>query len=263
MEYWLKENRKFLMAVGAMALSVLVLWIALLRPLDGAASREANKQADLLRAYRARTADGVPADAAVGQAEAELRARKDRLAELTRLHHLPLAEKFTTKDAKASGYKEQFDSLKLEVRDDLSKLNESAGLGEFPQTLGFDTLVIDGEEAARDALLRLGVADAAVKSAIKVMKLNDRFLSIDISLPGRGEGDVFVRRAPVKLRVSGALKSLFEIVHALQREPFLSLDAFAVTGSALGGQENFEAEFVVSGLFVDPEKPLKRQEGAR
>ncbi len=252
MDYWLKENKKFLISVGAIALATLLYYLFVLWPIGSGAEREGKARLDLIRAHRAGTAAGVPSASDVERAEAELRELRKRLDAQARRLQVALPEKFTGKGGYAS-YREQFDAIKLDVRDDLAQKNGQAGLGEFPQSLGFESLTIDGEEPAKEALLRLGVADAAVRIAIAAMKAGDRFVQIDISGPPGEEGDVFLRRAPVRLRVAGALKSLFRIVHEYQREPFLCVRSLSISGSA---QEAFEAEILVAGLLVDPAKPI-------
>ncbi|MBI2901485.1 MAG: hypothetical protein HYY17_14970 [Planctomycetes bacterium] len=258
MEYWLKENRKFLIAVGAIALCVILHLVLIYRPISAGAAKEAKTREAKERNYRSQSSGGVPSDAAISQADTELKNLRQKLGDAVKTHRFALPDRFRGKGK----HEDHFKDVYLNVRDELKTLNGSAGLGEFREDFGFASVIsrIQGDEvAAEEALLRLAVADAAVRSAIAVMKPGDRFADIDISIEGPKEtgGERFLRKVAVRIRVSGSLEGVFRVAHAFQQSPYLCVDAAAIGGAATGGQENYDADFVVCGLVLDPEKPIE------
>lgn len=259
MEYWLKENKKFLLAVAATALFVLLYWLVVLGPIRRGAQRATDKLAADRQNFAFLSSAGVPDEHALDQANSDLRAQEQKLDDLVKRTRLVVDEKYLSKD-KYSTYREHFEARKLEVRDVLSDL-----AGADRDTFGFAAPPMENEAAYQDGLLRLGVAEAAVNLAVPAAENGGKIAAVD---PFRGmdrpnPADLFVRRVPVEMKVVGTAESLFRILHAFQTKGgYLCVDTLTIGRAATSGQDLFDASIVVCGLVVDPTKPLKLPEAS-
>jgi len=256
MDYWIKENKAYVVAVGAMGAFLLVYHLAVVGPIRAEGEAAAKQLGMRHRAYSLQTAGGVPEEAALAQAEADLRAHRQRLEELIRRLQ-PVVEEIYRPKGRLLAEPGALDNLRLDLR---NKLAQAAG--QDREQFGFAAPVLDSEEAAREALLRLGVAEKAVGTAIEALRGEGRVLSVD---PFRGmdsaeRGAVFVRRLPVEIRMIGNAESLFRVLHALQTgEGYYCVDTLTIARAATTGQDSFEGTMVVAGLAIDSTQPLERR----
>lgn len=286
MEAWVKENKTYLAAVVSIGLGTILYYFIVLSPIQDGAEKELKARQARERTYRSYAAAGVPEEPAVVQAEADVKAQGQKLDEMVKQFNLVLSDRFTAK--KTGTYVEHFNMIKLEVRDEWQNLNVSANLAEFPapDKLNFTSWTPESEAAAQDALRRLGVADTAMRIVIDSMEAGERIEALDIQHGSQQEepDDLFLRRIPIQVKVVASSKSIFRIIHALQgrlcyvcpdhtdpqpaagkcascqkeRIPrsYLCVDVVTITRSATTGQDSFEAEMVITGLRVDPAKPV-------
>jgi hypothetical protein len=212
MDGWIKENKAYLAAVGGIAAGTLAIYVFLVSPISAGAEKELKSRQAAEMKYRAAASGGVPEEPAVVQAEADAKAQAQKLDEMVRQLQLVLAEKFTSK-GKSGTYVEHFNMIKLEVRDEWQNLNSSGNLGDFPspEKLNFTSWTPESEDIARDALVRLGVADTALRVILDSLESGEKIEALDILYQSQHaeSDDLFLRRIPIQVRVTASSKSIF------------------------------------------------------
>ncbi len=259
MDYWLKENKRFLIGVAGMAVFALLYWIVVLGPIRRGAKKATDQLSASRQNFAVLSAGGVPDERALDQASSDLRAHEQKLDELVRRLRLAVEEKYLSKD-KYANFREHFEARKLEVRDELSDL-----AGADRESFGFGAPVLENEAAYQDGLLRLGVAAAAVKLAVPAAESGGKITAVEPFRASQNPEptEVFARRMPIEMKVVGTAESLFRILHAFQTKGgYLCVDTLSIGRAATSGQDLFEASIVVSGLVVDPTKPLEPPEAS-
>lgn len=248
MEYFLKENKKFLLLVGAGLLFLLFYnWLVLgkIRGAADAADRaRKNKKSEIER----KMAQGVPTDESLSAARKDRDYTRRVLAATIPDTAFNLPEKFQKPKRDVKAY---YDNLKIELT---SQLQEKATNGRvaFPQTLGLPEDV--NEDSVAEMLARLAVVERLV--TLVVDNECEKIESIN-ALHGSDADDRsskksrFLTKYSVHLRFSGKVESIFKVVHGAQKKgSYLALSQFELSRPD-ATKDVFDAVMVVSLLKVD------------
>jgi hypothetical protein len=249
MEYFWKENKKFVVAVAG-GLAFLILYNSLVlgpirRAADSAASTRSREKKDLER----RMAQGVPKD------DTLVEARRDRDQNRRILAAMVPEVAFTVDDRfmkpKRGGAKEHFDDLKLELTKEL-KEKATSGKVTPPQSFGMEVDVT--EETAPELLLRLAIIDRLVKlavdSEIEKIEAIDGLYAMD-QAARESKKSTFLTKTSVFMRFTGKVESVFKVLHGAQKKgSYLAVTHFEI-GRPDATKDLFEASIAVTLLKVD------------
>lgn len=262
MDYFWKENKPFVIAVGAGALVFLLWWMFVLSPLETAA---AQAEARLRRKHRdleEQMQRGVPEEDAVAQAERYLEQGARIVGDLTARTAFQVAERF--QKPKRERPKPYFDGQRLNLFGALpsGKIREQsvkAGI-PFPTSIGMEGEATD--DSAGEMLLRLAVTERLAKTAIaaKVERIESIDALHDVGgvmadpsmVPGR-----FLNRLGVFMRFSGSSEAVFKVLHGVQKEgDYLAVTRFEASRPD-PTEDRLEAAIAVALLKIEPDKPIE------
>jgi hypothetical protein len=253
MEYFWKENKRFVMAVGG-GLVFLILYQALvLGKIRGAADlaerTRRNRQLEIER----KMAQGVPTE------ETLVAARRDRdlsrkvLAAMAPDTAFALPERF---QKPRSRVKEYYDNLVIELTDQL-KEKATNGRVAFPQNLGLPDTVL--EENAPEMMLRLAVVERLVTLLVdagceKIESINPLHGADQDERSSKKSR--FLTKYSVFIRFSGSAESIFKVIHGAQKKgSYLAVTQFEMSRPD-ATKDVFEAGLGVALLKVDDKGAL-------
>jgi hypothetical protein len=249
MEYFWKENKKFVVAVAG-GFAFLILYNSLVlgplrRAADSAATQRSKEKKDLER----RMAQGVPKEETLVEARRDRDTNRRLLAQMVPEVAFAVDERFLK--PKRGGAKEHFDDVKLEL---IKELKEKATAGKVtpPQNFGMEADVT--EETAPELLLRLAVIDRLVKlsveSEIEKIEVIDGLFGMDQAARD-SKKSTFLTKSSVFMRFSGKVESVFKVLHGAQKKgSYLAVTHFEI-GRPDSTKDLFEASIVVTHLKVD------------
>lgn len=249
MEYFLKENKKFLLAVGG-GLVVLVLYHSLvlgrIRGAGDAAERtRKTRKAEIER----KMANGVPTDDGLVAARRDRDQNRKVLASMAPDTAFTLPERFQ-KPGK-SPVKDHYDDQLIKLTEEL-KEKATNGRLSLPATLGMPDTVT--AEAAPEMLLRLAIVDRLVNLCVDAEC--EKIESID-PLYGADQDERtskksrFLTKYSVFIRYSGKAESIFRVVHGAQKKgSYLAVTQFEMSRPD-ATKDVFDASLGVSLLKVD------------
>src|SRR6185295_11020354 len=248
MEYFLKENKRFLLMVGAGLLFVFFYHWLVLGKLRGAAEAadrtRRNKKAEIER----KMAQGVPNDEALSSARKDRDYTRRMLASTVPETAFTLPDKFQKPKRDVKAY---YDNLKIELTNQLQE-KATNGRVAFPQTLGLPEDV--NEDSAAEMLTRLAVVERLVTLVVDTEC--EKIESIN-ALHGSDADDRtskkarFLTKYSVFIRLSGKAENIFKVVHGVQKKgSYLALNQFELT-RADGTKDVFDCTMSVSLLKVD------------
>ncbi len=269
MEYFWKENKKFLISVGAGLLVVLLYRWFVLSPINAKADAAASRLSAEERSLSARVErGGVAEEDTIKLAENELRRTKDLLASLAADMSFKEGERFQKPENQT--WVEHYNAEKLEVFNRLKEIarplsnypKEILGLREAEENIN--------EILAQELLLRLAVVDRLVRAAVEARV--DRIDVID-AVPlvhsGSRRDEVvtkkcaFLNKYTVHMAFKGEQRAVFKVLHEIQKKgSFLAVSQFDVDHRD-PTKDYLEAVLRVSLLKIDPKAPLEaKEEGA-
>ena len=162
MEYFWKENKKFVLAVAGGFVFLLLYNSFALGPLRSAAKSAADQRSREKKDLDRRMAQGVPKDETLAEARKDREANRRLLAQMVPEVTFAIDDRFLP--PKRGGVKAHYDDLKLELSKELRE-KATAGRVTPPQSFGMGDDVT--EETAPDLLLRLSIVDRLVKLAVE------------------------------------------------------------------------------------------------
>lgn len=248
MEYFWKENRKFVIAVGA-GLAFLILYQSLVLgrirgAADAAERTRRNKKAEIER----KMAQGVPTDEALASGRKDRDQNRKMLAEMAPATAFTVPERFLKPKRDVKAY---YDNLKIELS---SQLQEKATNGRvaFPQTLGLPEDVT--EDTAAELLLRLAIVERLVNLVVDAEC--EKIESVN-AMHGADQDDRtskksrFITKYSVFLRFQGKAESIFRVLHGAQKKgSYLAVTQFEMSRPD-ATKDVFEASLGVALLKVD------------
>lgn len=263
MDYFWKENKKYLIAVGAAVFFTLLFFLFVLGPLRRKAEAAAAGRRRAEQSLRQRLEKGLPDEDTVGLARIELKRTRDLLASLVSEVNFREADRY--RKPENATWVEHWNAEKMDV--DRALKAQTATMVHTPKTF-VSVLEDPGEEMARELLLRLAVVERLVKVAAeaKVERI-DAVDMLPVSSAGIRKEDpvtrrgVFLNKYSVQMAFKGDQQSVFRVLHALQRKgaSFLAVENFAVDRRD-PTKDMLDATLRVSLLRIDEKAPLEAKE---
>lgn len=265
MDYFWKENKKYLIAVGAALLFVLVFHWFVLGPIRSRADLVAKKRGMEERSLRERVEKGVPDEDTIGVAKIEYKRTQDLLASLAGDMSFKVPDRYVRKP-EGQGWVEHWNAEKLEVEREIQR--KIKGLAGFPRQVvpssGLEDLQ---EEAAREMLLRLAVVEKVVDMAVeaKVDKV-DTIDMVPVTHAGARKDEavtrkgVFLNKYMIRMTFKGDQQSVFKLLHGVQKKgSFLAVAHFEVDRKD-PTKDYLDADIRVCLLGIDEKAPIELKE---
>lgn len=248
MEYFLKENKRFLLMVGAGLLFLLFYHWLVLGKIRGAAEAADRQRKSKKSEIERKMAQGVPTDEGLAMARKDRDYSRRVLAQTVPDTAFNLPEKFQKPKRDVKAY---YDNLKIELT---NALQEKAvnGRVQFPQTFALPEDV--NEDSVGEMLARLAVVDRLVTLVIeneceKIESINAQHGSD--SDDRNSKKSRFLTKYSVFIRFSGKAENVFKVVHGVQKKgSYLALTQFDLSRPD-ATKDVFECGMAVSLLKVD------------
>lgn len=254
MEYFWKENKRYVVAVGGGLVFLMLYFSFVLGPIRKGASDAVRERSKAKGDLERRMQQGVPTDDGLVSGRRDREHSRKQLAETVPVVAFAVDDRFVK--PKKETIKSYYDNLKLDLLKEMQK-KAVEGKVAFPATVGLPDDVSD--ETAPDVLLRLAVVDRLVALAVdgEVEKIDviDGQYGMDQGGPARK--NPFLTKHSVFIRVVGKVESIFKMVHGAQKKgSYLSVTHFDL--SRPDSTKNlFEASIAVSLLKVDEKGGLE------
>lgn len=257
MEYFWKENKKFVIAVTAMAVAALVYNSFVLSSLSGKAALAVRTRLAEESALKVKMARGVPGDDAVQQARGDLKRSNETLKALAVDLVFKQDEKYTPPSGETP--KSHYDDLKDKIPRELGRKGVDKNV-PVPRTFGLDAQEPGTDEAARELLFRLSVAERLVALALEAgatqISAVDALHGEDGREPAPANG-AFVRKLGASIQFKGDPEAGFRVLHALQKKgTFFAVQDFKGTRDD-PTKTTFTFFVGVRALRVDAGAPLE------
>jgi hypothetical protein len=215
MDYFWKENKKFVIAVGAGALVTLLYWSFLVSPFRAAAVSAARERKTQRMNYEALIAQGVPAKDAVAAASQDRDETKKALASLVKDVGFKPPDRFKKPEREPKAH---YEDLRIKVKAELKEKAQKAKI-DFQGDLGLSE--DPRPEELSELLLRLAAVERVVATAIdcgaeKVESVDGMADARESGPPPRKGG--FLEAYTVFLKVRASSETAFRIVHGVQKK---------------------------------------------
>ena len=255
MEYFWKENKRFVVAVGGGLLFLLLYNSFVLGPIrsgaaEAAAARKREKS-DLER----KMAQGVPNDDGLVAGRRDRDQNRKQLAGIVPEVGFTLPERY--QKPKRESVKSYFDNLKL----DLVKELQTKAVGNkvaMPAQMGLPNDISD--ETAGEVLARMAVAERLVTLAVdsEVEKIETVDAEYGMERDERSsKKSQFLTKYTVFLKVTGREASIFRILHGAQKKGSYLAVTHLEMGRPDATKDLFEASIAVALLKVDDKAGLE------
>lgn len=257
MEYFWKENKKFVLLVGG-ALVFLVLYNSLvLSKLRSAAALAQSKRSQEKRSLEEKLRSGLPGDDALSLAKRDGDLVRKQMSAMAQESQFKISDRFRKKEKDST--KAFYDGLKEDLKDELQKKAVQGRL-TIPPALGLPD--DSAEDDAEELLLRLAVVERLVTLAVECGV--EKIESIDTK---RGSDEVrkgaFLRKTPVSLRFSGKPEAVMRMLHGAQKKgAYLAVLHFDALRPDVT-RDVFEATMTVALLRMDEKAALASAEAHR
>lgn len=258
MEYFWKENKKFVIAVAGGLVFLMLYYSFVLGPVRKGAADAARDRLNAKRDIERRMQQGVPNDDALVAARRDRDVKRRQLGEMTPQVGFALNERFVLrKGDKAKDVSEYYQNLKLDLVKELQKKSVEGKLA-FPQTVGLPDDI--GEDNAAEVLARCAVVERLVTLAVesdieKIETLDGQYL-MDRDERSSKKSQ-FLTKYSVFIKVLGRQESVFKMVHGAQKKgSFLAVTHFDLTRPD-ATKDLFEASIAVAFLKVDDKAGLE------
>lgn len=250
MDYFWKENKTFVIAVGAGALGAILYWSFLVAPFRAGAARAASERTQQKRDYENLIAQGVPAKDAVAAAAQDRDETAKALAALVKDVAFKPGERFRKPD------RDQYDDLRIKVLKELREKAQKAKI-DFQGDLGMGEEI--REEQLPELTLRLAAVERVVAQAIEagVEKIEgvDGLADARESGPAPKKGG-FLEAYTVFLKVRSSSEAAFRIIHGVQKKGnYLAVTRFGWAQED-PARDFGTASITVAVLRVDEKAPL-------
>jgi hypothetical protein len=262
MEYFWKENKKYLIAVGAAVLFVILFQGFILGPARAKADQVARKRIQDEKALRARVELGVADEDQIGVAKIEIKRTRDLLASLQ--NDMAFKEAPRYRKPEGQTWAEHWNAEKLEVDRELQKLVRGM---QAPRSF-LPNVDDPSEDLARELLLRLAAVYRLVQVAVdaKVERI-DVVDMLPVSSAGTRKDEpvtqkgVFLNSYMVHMAFKGDQQSVFKVLQGVQKKGagFLSVHHFEVDRRD-PTKDYLDAVIRVNLLRVDEKAPIEVKE---
>ena len=257
MEYFWKENKKFVVAVGGSLVFLMLYYSFVLGPIRKGAEGATRERMNAKRDIERRMQQGVPNDDGLVAGRRDREQKRRQLAEMTPQVAFTLSDRFAQrKGDKSKDLSEYYQNLKLDLIKELQKKSVEGKL-QFPQNVGLPDDI--GEDNAAEVLARCAVVERlvtlAVESDIEKIETLDGQYMMDRDERSSKKSQ-FLTKYSVFVKVVGKVESVFKMIHGAQKKgSFLALTHFEI-GRPDATKDLFEASIAVSYLKVDDKAGL-------
>lgn len=250
MDYWWKENRRFVLCLAA-GIGTFLLWKTLiLSPLNrGVTDVERSREMEE-HALQTRLAGGVPSEETIDRAERDLARLRQAVDELVNRIAFPV-------DLPRTGIREQFQDMLIRIGEEIRDLcvKNRVVLSEDIQRFGFPPDQEGSEEIYSEWLMRLAALDRVLRLAIEAQI--DRMDTIDACHGTEEKGSVVVRKGlylnslNLRIVIQGSAQSVFKILHGLQMKgSYLRIERFSAVKTD-PHKDTFTLDMVTGLLLLD------------
>jgi hypothetical protein len=254
MDYFWRQNKAFVITVGAGVVAALLWHGCIISPIRRSADaiRQERETADL--ALVAAMASGQVGEDMIARAEKDLQ-RTDELVEAL-IPDVGAPEKPPFRAPEGKPAADYFGNLHLDVWRKLQESAEQARVGLAQRESPFGRVSSASPEAARELLIRLALVERICRAAVDAAV--DR---VDSVTPAPGIADLgeasadpsfFLNLLRVQVKMRGSSESIFKVVHALQKKGSF----YAVTSFRAVKEEEhadmFVCELEAAALLVNP-----------
>lgn len=252
MEYFWKENKRFVIAVGGGFFVLLFYFIFVLWPIRAGAAEAANRRIRERRELERRMAQGVPTPDGLAAGRRDRDQTQKELAKMSPEVTFTLSDRFVK--PKKEDIKSYYDNLKLNLTKELQQ-KATSGKVAFPQTLGLPDDV--GDDNAVEVLSRLAIVDRLVNLAVDSEAEKIDVIDAQYGTQGDTRGgpavkkSTFLTKYSVFMKMTGKVESVFRVIHGIQKKGnYLALTHFEL-GRTDATKDLFEASIAVALLSVD------------
>lgn len=257
MEYFWKENKRFVIAVaGGLAFLILYQSFVLGRIRGAADSAERTRRSKKAEIER-KMAQGVPTDDALVAGRKDRDANRRELAKLGPDTVFTISERFQKPKGKGKEAKEHYDDQLIKLTKELSE-RATEGRVAFPATLGMPDTVQDDQVA--EMLTRLAVVDRMVNLIVdaeceKIESINPVHGSEQDEKSSKKSR--FLTKYSVFVKFHGKAEAVFKVIHGAQKKgSYLAVTQFEMTRPD-ATKDVFEASLGVALLKVDDKGELE------
>ena len=255
MEYFWKENKKFVLAVAGAFVFLLLYNSFVLGPISKAAATAASTRAGKKRELERRMEKGVPNDDGLVAGRRDRDQSRKLLAAMGPEVAFAVDPKFRRPKKKDLG--EFFDNLKLDLMEQLRK-KAVEGRVALTSNIGLPEEITEETEA--EGYARLAVVERLILLAIEsgVEKIDVVDAQQDQTQKGRGpKTSQYLTKYPVTMKVVAKSESVFKLVHAAQKKgSFLAVTQFEM-GRPDATKDLFEVSITAALLKVDDKAGLE------
>jgi hypothetical protein len=254
MEYFWKENKRFVLAVGGALVFLLFFYIFALWPIRGGAEGAISSRNQKKRDLEKKMAQGVPTPDGLSSGRRDRDQNQKLLGSMTPEVAFVLDKKFVKQ--KGENIKTYFDNLKLDL---VAQLKEKAsGKVALPTGYGLPDDVSD--DTAVEVLSRLAVVERIVTLAVDsdVEKIDVVDAQYGMERDERtSKKSQFLTKYSVFVKITAKAESVFKVLHGAQKKgSYLAVTQFDMTRPD-ATKDLFEGSFVVSLLRVDDKGALE------
>jgi len=257
MEYFWKENKRFVVAVAGGLVFLLLYQSLVLGKIRGAADAAERRRVSEKRDLERKMAQGVPTDDGLVQGRKDRDLNRKILASMAPETAFTVPERFLKGKMRPKELKEHYDDQIIKLTEELKEKATNGRLA-FPATLGLPDSV--NEDSLAEMLVRLAVVERLTTLCIdaeceKIESINP--------LHGADQDDRsskksrFLTKYSVFIRFSGKAESIFRVVHGAQKKgSYLAVTQFEMTRPD-ATKDVFEAGLGVALLKVDDKGALE------
>jgi len=253
MDYFWKENKRFVLATAGAFVFLLLYNGFVLSPISKAAAAAAATRTNKKRDLERRMAQGVPNDDGLVAGRRDAKQNKDLLAKMGPEVAFTIDDKFHK--PKKKDLREYFDNLKLDLVEHLRK-KAVEGRVSLTSNIGMPEDISD--ETAAEALARLAVVERLVLLAIGsgVEKIDVVDAQQDRDDRGAKKSQ-YLTKYSVVMKLVGKSESVFKVVHGAQKKgSFLAVTQFEM-GRPDATKDLFEASITAALLKIDEKAGLE------
>lgn len=258
MEYFWKENKRFVVAVAG-GLAFLILYQSfVLGRIRGAGDSADRRRLTEKRELERKMANGVPNDDGLAQGRKDREQSRKVLASMVPETAFVIPERFLKPKGRGADVSAYYENQKIELVNQLGE-KATAGRMSFPQSVGLPD-DIKGDEGAVEMLMRLAVVERLTNLCIdaeceKIETINAvHGVDQDERSSKRSQ---FITKYSVFIRFHGKAESIFKVIHGVQKKgSYLAVTQFDMSRPD-ATKDVFEASLGVALLRVDDKGALE------
>jgi hypothetical protein len=255
MDYFWKEHKKFVIAVGAGFLGLLLYRSFVLVPLGIAADQAKSKLQREKQELKVRMANGVPSEDSLRLARASRDRTKQSLASLIKDVEFKSPDKFRKPDRENA--KTHFESLSIDLYKELHQKAVNAKIA-YPANVGLDSV---NDDNGAEYLLRLAVVEqlslVAIAAEVEKIEVLDGLAGGGSRDEGPAKKSPFLTKVGAFMKFSGKAESVFKVLHGVQKKGlYLAVTSFEAQRDDQT-KDLFLASITVSMLRVDEKASLE------